>query len=192
MKNESHLFTADRPTLACKQQLLCDKMESMLQKIENKDDVSTNSVTVNNVRARGGRYRQTSFRGRQNQPGSFSRPDKQDCYICLEAGRTDAALFHTARDCRWRFQPRSARAPQQQTRNPNFKVLMVQAPQQTVTNPTGNSCMDQFNNVTFGQPDSKLDSQGNVDNDCDDLYRGADPSESFDEQLHYGATLEEL
>ena len=69
---------------------------------------------------------------------------------------------------------------------------MVQAPQQTVTNPTGNSCMDQFNNVTFGQPDSKLDSQGNVDNDCDDLYRGADPSESFDEQLHYGATLEEL
>ena len=207
MKNESHLFTADRPTLACNQQLLCDKMESMLQKIDNKDDMSSNNVTVNNVRARGGgtagtrsfrgsRFRQSSsFRGRQNQQGYSSRPDKQDCYICLEAGRTDAALFHAARDCRWRFQSRSARAPQQQTRsNPNFKVLLVQTPQHTVPNPAMNSCMDQLNNMTVsGQSSGIIDGQGNVDNTFDDLYRGDDPVESLDEQLHYGgATLEEL
>ena len=71
---------------------------------------------------------------------------------------------------------------------------MVQAPQQTVTNPTVNSCMDQLNNVTVsGHPNSKFNSQGNVDNVYDDLYMGEDQAESFDEQLDYsGATLEEL
>jgi len=205
MKNESHLFTADRPSLACNQQLLCDKMDSMLQKIENKDDVSTNNVTINNVRARGGgsagtrsfrggRYRQTSFRGRTNQQGFSPRPDKQDCYICLEAGRTDAALFHTARDCRWRFQPRSSRAPHQQTRtNQNFKVLLVQAPQQGGSSPV-NNCMDQFGEITVsGQPSNKLDSKGNEDTGYEDLYRGEDYNESNEDQFHYGgATLEEL
>ena len=50
MKNESQLFTPDRPTLACNQQLLCDKMESMLQKIENREAMTDDASHVGNLR----------------------------------------------------------------------------------------------------------------------------------------------
>ena len=50
MKNESQLFTPDRLTLPCNQQLLCDKMESMLQKIENREAMTDGAIHVGNLR----------------------------------------------------------------------------------------------------------------------------------------------
>ena len=203
MQNEGQLFTADKPTLACNQQLLCDKMESMLQKLKDKEDISTSNVTVGYLSTghgggrggsrpfRGGNRSRQPYRGQSSRQG-FSRPDKQDCYICLEAGRTDAALFHTARDCKWRFQPRSAAPAHQLGRsNQNFKVLLVQ--QQAGTNSSLNDGTDQLNNLAVSGQSHTKKQDGEV---YQDLYRGEDEDDEYEIQpgqnYYGGATLEEL
>ena len=204
MKNESHLFTPDRPTLACNQQLLCDKMDSLLQKIENRESPSNSSLQIGNIRtqpgsrgrfqARGGGPRFSSFGGQPNRP-FFPRQrfNQQSCYICLEAGRTDAAQYHTARDCRNRFQPRRAPTVRQPIPRPNqnFKVFLVQNPAQH--NPTSTDLDNSVNNMTLSDrnnPSSTYQGQEVYE----DLYLGEvyDYSQTDGDYYEGGASLEEL
>ena len=46
---KSHLFTAERPTLACNKSILIDLMDSMLNEIENMDNIATATVRVNQI-----------------------------------------------------------------------------------------------------------------------------------------------
>ena len=46
---KSHLFTADRPTLACNKSILIDLMDSMLSEIENMENMATATVRVNQI-----------------------------------------------------------------------------------------------------------------------------------------------
>ena len=141
-----HLFTEERPTLACNQAILCDQMEVMLQELDAKDGTSSNSVNVGNVgvgyvpshRGRGfpptqgyhGGYRGAFVpRGprpmRARGPQPVYRPSapprrSPSCQICLEARKYDSALGHTTSECPFKNQLRST-----SQRQPNFKVLLV-------------------------------------------------------------------
>ena len=42
--SRGHLFTTNRPTLACNQQILCDQMDVMLQELDGKDITNNNAV----------------------------------------------------------------------------------------------------------------------------------------------------
>ena len=143
-----HLFTTERPTLACNSKILCDQIPTMLKELAKSDDVSHGSVSVGYVPLHRGRgyagntprnnyLGRMPFRGapaRYPQPvGGLSRyPVPQagrgqpqtpgGCVRCLEATprRYDAAKTHVVKDCPW---PRQA--PQQQAnKQPNFRVVM--------------------------------------------------------------------
>ena len=121
-----HLFTDERPTLACNQKILLSQVDAMLAELDGKEP---SNINVGQVRQPGRRpgpglvprfpYRPQPFRGqppfgggrppfRPPSRGYFRGPranfnpqyDRNSgCYKCLEARRYDAAKFHTARDC---------------------------------------------------------------------------------------------
>jgi hypothetical protein len=144
-----HLFTTERPTLACNQKILCDQIPTMLAELEKKDHTSLGNVNVGYVpayrgRGMGGVTPRANYLGRvpfRGGPSRFPPPSRGQpqtmtsggCIRCLEATprRYDAAKTHVVKDCPW------PRPPQQQqaTRQPNFRVVMfpesqaVQQPQ---------------------------------------------------------------
>ena len=136
--SRGHLFTEEKPTLACNQSILCDQMEILLQELDAKDGTSTNNVSVGyipNGRGRGnppGMLRGSNFprggrfqrgRGQQfnlRQPASARR--QPSCQICLEARKYDSAIGHTTQACP--FKQELSNITRQQQR-PNFKVLLL-------------------------------------------------------------------
>ena len=139
-----HLFTEERPTLACNQKILLSQIDTMLAELDGKD---TPNISVGQIRSNRGQfptasrfpYRgQPQFRGRPpfrpnrsffNGPRNNFNPRPNfnsqygrntGCFKCLEARRFDAAKFHAARDCT--FPPL-----QRQTQGSSgMKVLLVQ------------------------------------------------------------------
>ena len=130
-----HLFSEERPTLACNQKILFSQIDSMLTELEGNNIAE---ISVNNVRSN---FSQNSFRGNRGRPflrggrrafrqfkpaGSFAGRYPQNppstrwsgCYKCLEAKRYDAARFHSAKDCTF-----SSVRPQNSS---GMKVLLVQ------------------------------------------------------------------
>jgi hypothetical protein len=143
-----HLFTDERPTLACNQSILCDQMEIMLQELDAKDGpTSANKVNVAYTPTPHGRgYVPGVYRGafpmRGPRPGGRGpqhrfrppapvQPRRQaSCQICLEARKYDSAMGHTTQFCP--FKPELRNITRQQQR-PNFKVLFV--PSETSSTP---------------------------------------------------------
>ena len=137
-----HLFTEERPTLACNQKILFSQIDTMLAELEGKE---TTGLSVGQVRA--GRYQprppRPTYRGRgtgfrfphqpmprqtnyyaQFQPRTAStrppasmRPTTRSCIRCMEARRYDAARFHHVNECPY---------PRQQRNNNGMKVFVVQ------------------------------------------------------------------
>ena len=78
-----HLFTADKPTLACNQKTICDQIPTMLAELDGKTEITGSNVNINYVPAgrRGARpprgrglFRGAgSFRG-YNQPRALAPP----------------------------------------------------------------------------------------------------------------------
>ena len=103
-----HLFTEERPTLACNQAILCDQMEVLLQELDSKDP-SNNNISVNYVpsyRGRGYPTNNRGFRGpfiprgrprgRAPTPGlRHQAPSRRQasCQICLEARKYDSGAL---------------------------------------------------------------------------------------------------
>ena len=143
-----HLFTKEKPTLACNQKILCDQMETLLAELDGgKPDAESDTVSVNMghvpagmgyVPARrpgGGRPRGQggrglvrgagALRGFAHQPRALHPPARPQyltgCRNCLEAipARYDAASTHNTANCRW--PPNSAPARPR----PNFRVVLV-------------------------------------------------------------------
>ena len=130
-----HLFTDERPTLACNQKILFGQIDSMLSELDANSAVD---ISINNVRSQ---FSQNQYRGTRGRPfqrggrrpfrfykpaGSFSGRNSQfppssrmsGCQKCLEAKRYDAARFHSARDCTFpSSRPMS---------NTGMRVLLVQ------------------------------------------------------------------
>ena len=179
-ETRGHLFTAERPSLACNQKILCDQVPTMLQELDSKpDSLSQGNVNIGYVPAynrgqmpRGGRYINMG-RG-MNRGARPQLPTRQSgCFRCLEATprRYDAAKTHLVRDC-----PYPPQRQLQQRRNPpNFRVVMFPE-NQPVQQP-------QLAAVAMGQAD---------------IY-GQDAGYYYDNTQYYGqepgqqeATLEEL
>ena len=129
-----HLFTEEKPTLACNQSILCDRMEVLLQELDAKDDMASNNVSVGYVpssQGRGGRGgRGAPFfrggRGRGRSQGFNPRQQvpvrRQPSYqICLEARKYDSAIGHTTQACP--FKQELSNTTRQHL--PNFKVLLL-------------------------------------------------------------------
>ena len=128
-KTRGHLFTLERPTLACNQEILCDLIDTMLQEIDTKDSIAENNINIGYVNARGrGGYNRGHRTGRGRGFSNNQQPyprSNLSCSICLEARRNDSSITHAARDCPWRFRPKTSQNQNQSQRNPNFKVLLV-------------------------------------------------------------------
>ena len=205
-----HLFTTERPTLACNQKILIDQIPTMLAELDKKDTVSQGNVNVGYVpvyRGRGGvNAPRASYLGRVPFRGGPSRypppgrgqfqhavrgqpqtPGAGGCVRCLEATprRYDAAKCHVVRDCPWPRQP-----PQQQAnRQPNFRVVMFpesQAFPQPVA--MGAELQPQIATVDMGQQAPTFNYQGaelyTHDYTYDQYYQ---PQEEY-----YGASISEL
>ena len=114
-----HLFTKERPTLACNQKLLFSQIDTMIAEMDGKE---AQDISVGQVRATGGgplcpfrpmfrgrgaplRYPQPvrpNFPNYQPRTPATYRPRRGGpggCIRCLEARRYDAARFHGLRDC---------------------------------------------------------------------------------------------
>ena len=144
---KGHLFTHERPTLACNKALILDLMDSMLSEIENMDTIATASLRVNQVtqgrmlpsRGRGYRSTQNNFnRGgmlrynhRFQRPPSFSprfsAPGRKDCTFCIEAKRYDSSKGHSTNNCPFRFGTATP-YQRQHSYGPGMKVFLVQDP----------------------------------------------------------------
>ena len=166
LATRGHLFTEDKPTLSCNQKTICDQIPTMLAELNGKMDSAdsgpgTSDVNINYVpaprRGRGygapahaqgrGLVRAAGFRGyyrpravassQFRAPSQFPPPTASrmsGCQRCLEAipTRYDAARTHTTRDCPW--PPNSA---SQQTRRPNFRVVLVPEPEDNFAGAAG-------------------------------------------------------
>ena len=144
-----HLFTQDKPTLACNQKVICDQLPTLLAELEGKSDTDTDTVSVNTGhvpagmgyvpagrRGGGGRPRGLggrglirgagALRGYAYQPRALHPPARPQymtgCKRCLEAipARYDAARTHNTRDCPWPANNNIAAAPRA-----NFRVVLV-------------------------------------------------------------------
>ena len=139
-----HLFTEQRPTLACNQKILFTQIDTMLAELDGKDpgSISVGQVPIrtfrNPAQSSGFPFRgQPRFRGqpfRGYPRPSYPRPSYQTsrppfarnardsgsgCIRCLEARRYDASKLHTLKECTYpRMQPASNTA--------GIKVLLVQ------------------------------------------------------------------
>ena len=74
--SRGHLFTTQRPTLACNQEILCDQIDTMLQELDSKETSANSQVNVNYIPqgrgfrgGRGGGFR-GGFRSRPS-PGNW-------------------------------------------------------------------------------------------------------------------------
>ena len=151
-RTRGHLFSENKPTIACNQRALCDQIDHMLAELDQASiaNVSHNATAQVNVgyvpekRAYGGgRYppqrNMRGFRGQGRPPGPRQpRPASPHCLHCLEAKRYDASITHPSSRCPWvtqRPQQRQSRQPA-----PAFKVLLIPnqtTPAQSYQNPGG-------------------------------------------------------
>ena len=210
--SRGHLFTTDRPTLACNQEILCDQIDIMLQELDGKDMTSTNSVNVSYIPSsrgrgfpRGGgtqrtRYNRGGRGGGQHQTPRYQsqgRLPQQSCYLCLEARRYDSSITHSAQVCPF---PPQRRNISRQT-PPPFKVLLV---------PTTNPSLPKVDQATISDKMENLShsnhlNEGSYQSDMHSYYDGADYDGQYNDLLeggsqHYGggsqhydqATIEEL
>ena len=164
-----HLFTTERPTLACNVKVLCDQIPTMLKELNRADEVSHGHVNVGYVplyrgRGNGGPKPRNNyltrmpFRGAPQPrypPAGRGQPQTLGgCVRCLEATprRYDAAKTHVVRDCPWPRQP----LQQPASRQPNFRVVMfpegqTQMAPQLATVATGPAQQPQMAQVAMGQ-----------------------------------------
>ena len=135
-----HLFTDDKPTLACNQKILCEQMPTMLAELDEKTDTTAvDAVTMGYVpanrrnpargRGRGVLRGAGAFRGFSNyQPRALMPPTRssypQGCQRCIEAipARLDASKTHATKDCLW---PPNSNQNQTYNPRPNFRVILV-------------------------------------------------------------------
>ena len=143
-ETRGHLFTEERPSLACNQKILCDQIPTMLAELDSKpDNISQGNVAMGYVPTPRGRGGNVMMRGRSfprppylGNRAPVSRPmtgrapvqyQTNGCYRCLGATprRYDAAKTHQVRDCTFPPQPHqlASNGPARQT-NPNFRVVM--------------------------------------------------------------------
>ena len=61
-----HLFTSDRPSLACNQKILCDQMTTMMAELDGKSDTQQGNVSMGYVPAMGGSRPRGRFEVRNN------------------------------------------------------------------------------------------------------------------------------
>ena len=146
---KSHLFTADRPTLACNKSILIDLMDSMLNEIENMDNIATATVRVNQI-TQNRQSRRNFIRPAGQFQGftrgnntRFSRPyrhqfpsrpmapgRREDCSHCVEARRFDSSKGHSYFNCPFRQGLATPyQTPRQSTSHGSgMRVLLVQDP----------------------------------------------------------------
>ena len=167
---KGHLFTTDTPTLACNKARLMDLLGTMLQEIENLENISTNNLTMGQIMSggRGGGPSRFPSRGHSNFRGNnFSRGGRppfrggrppfpnsvnnryqfrsrrEDCRRCLEARRYDSSKGHETARCP--FPPGYARTtPPSGPAGSNFKVLLVHDQQSSSNHP-----VEQLQHVPF-------------------------------------------
>ena len=124
---KGHLFTTERPTLACNKAILIDLMDTMLAEIDGVDNIAASNVCVGQLgqarsfRGRGGAPRfpyrgsgnsrggSSSFRGGQRNSSRGSRPPfpgrflsqgrREDCSHCVEARMFDSSKGHVSSNC---------------------------------------------------------------------------------------------
>ena len=209
--SRGHLFTTERPTLACNQQILCDQIEVMLQELDGKESPSSNNVSVSYIPS--GRGRAGFSRGRpprpnfsrsrgtpsnQRYPGPARRAN-QSCHLCLEARRYDSSITHSAPACPF---PQLRRNNTRQLQSaPQFKVLLV--PTSNPAQPNHPTYIDQhMENMTGAQkPPSTQQFPSNSDQpyqefahyngQYDDQYVGDGQYQGYEDD--YGqAFIEEL
>ena len=206
--SRGHLFTTERPTLACNQQILCDQIDIMLQELDGKDSSSNvNSVNVSYIPSRGGRT--GSYRGRQARPNfhrgrgappsqryqtPVRRANHQSCHLCLEARRYDSSITHSATTCPFPALRRNNTRQHQ----PQFKVLLVPTSNPTLPSPA--TYLDQhMENMTLGTQSSNQQQlfaaydqdPARYDGQQDAQYEG--DSQYLYEDDNFGpATIEEL
>ena len=191
-----HLFTDERPTLACNQKILFSQIDSMLAEIEGS---GSGDININNVRAL---YPQNQFRGSRGRAftwgvrppfhafktrGSFAGRNPQyppssrisGCYKCLEAKRYDAAKFHSTRECTF-----SNSRPQN---NSGMRVLLVQDNQDPAPQSHPPISISEYDwegecgSNPANQEDNYYDQLGDYPNNP--LYYDADSSVSYYEPL---------
>ena len=142
-ETRGHLFTSERPTLACNQKILCDQIPTMLAELDSKTDhISQGNVAMGYVPTPRGRGGSVMMRGRGYYPRPFLgnrapaiRPmtgrapaqyQNNGCFRCLGATprRYDAAKTHQVKDCTFPPQPHQ-QVPNAPVRpyNPNYKVV---------------------------------------------------------------------
>ena len=205
--SRGHLFTPERPTLACNQELLCKQIDHMLQELDGKE-ISTNNIAVNQprhvdylpttTRGRGyQRYRSSQGpRGPQSsragQPrlapgpprrGGTQQPARRpaySCQRCLEARppRYDASITHATGNC-----PFTQRQPIGQ---PQFKVLLV---------PTSSSAYTQEDSSYHGIETQFVNAPPTAyDQDYQERYQDALVEDNYhhDDQYYESGYIEDL
>ena len=131
-----HLFTEERPSLACNQKILADQIPTMLAELDSKpESLAQGNVNIGYVPVpRGGMNRGRFNQGFNQSRGGFrGRPQLllpraqtrqpnsgTGCFRCLEATpkRYDAAKTHLVKDCPWPANNQHRRNP------PNFRVVL--------------------------------------------------------------------
>ena len=151
---KSHLFTNERPTLACNKAILMDLMDTMLAELENSENLQNANITVNQLgqtrNIPGARTRSMSrfqprpfMRGiqpghnRTNRgyiPPRFAAqgPRRQeDCSHCIVARRFDSSKGHTYNNCPFRLgmaTPYANPPSWRPSQGSGMKVLLIQDP----------------------------------------------------------------
>ena len=187
--SRGHLFTTERPTLACNQEILCDQIEVMLQELDGKE-TSSNNINVSYLPSNRGRgfprprmpsgpsnpnyrlgLRQRGGHQRFPQPG---RRPSYSCRVCLEARppRYDASITHPTHECP--FPARQRTQTRQQA--PQFKVLLV--PTQTQETATLADNLDQASLNNQSGPTSQF-----YQHPHDQFYQ--EPVQYQDQYHHY-------
>ena len=125
-ETRGHLFTTERPTLHCNQQILADQMPTMIAELNAKSEISHGNVNMAYTGGRGmyddinmgvvradqprmmrpvrnnmGRGLMRGAGTLRNNPSMTLRLKANGCYRCLEATprRNDAARTHLVKDC---------------------------------------------------------------------------------------------
>ena len=151
---KSHLFTNERPTLACNKAIIMDLMDTMLADLENMDNLQTARVNVNqlgqnrtNPRTRGrgflrsqprhllrGSWANLNGPGRGYFPPRYTTPGSrrnEDCSFCLEARRFDSSKGHSYNSCPFRLgmaTPYTSSTQGRPSYGSGMKVLLIQDP----------------------------------------------------------------
>ena len=187
-----HLFTADKPTLACNQKIICEQIPTMLAELDGKTETG-GSVNMNYVpagrrgarppRGRGLLRGAGSFRG-YTQPRAVALPPARaqpqpqylsGCRRCLEAipARYDAAKTHATRDCRW---------PPNETQNsqprPNFRVVLVS--EDSYESASGDSYYQDYESQFYNDPV------------FEDVTQYDDPNENKDSTNYFSPSISHL